>query len=76
MRRERGLSLFGALLIVVIAAIAAYFVYQGVTGEGAAPSCDSALKSCMQKCRRTTSDAAAAQACQKSCDSDADECKR
>lgn len=76
MRRERGLSLFGALLIVVIAAIAGYYVYQGTLGEGDPPTCDSALKSCMQKCRRTTSDAAAAQACQKACDSDAEDCKR
>jgi len=75
MRRERGLSLLGALLIVVIAAIAGYYVYQGTLGEEP-PTCDSALKSCMQKCRRTTSDAAAAQACQKVCESDAEDCKR
>jgi hypothetical protein len=76
MRRQRGLSLFGALVVVAIAAVAGYYVYQGVTGEGEAPTCDSTLKSCLQKCRRTSTDASAAQACQQACQRDADDCKR
>lgn len=73
---QRGLSLFGALILVVIAAVAGYYVYQGVMGEDEAPSCNGALNACMKNCRRTASESAAAQSCQQACLGEADECNR
>jgi len=46
-----------------------------VTGEGAAPTCKSELEKCMQRCRKTSTDNAAAQACQKSCQREAYLCE-
>lgn len=73
---QRGLSWFGALIVVAIAVVAGYYVYKGVMGEDEAPSCNSALNACMKNCRRTTTESAAAQSCQQACQRDADECNR
>jgi hypothetical protein len=73
---QRGLSLFGALIIVVIAVVAGYYAYQSVMGEDEAPSCNGALNACLKYCRRTTTEAPAAQSCQQACMRDADECNR
>ena len=73
---QRGLSMFGALIVVAIAVVAGYYVYKGVMGGDEAPSCSSAFNACMQNCRRTTTESAAAQSCQQACQDDADECNR
>jgi hypothetical protein len=64
---QRGRGVIGALIVIAIAVGAGYYVYQGVSGEDAAPTCKSDENRCMQKCRRTSSDSDAAQACQKVC---------
>jgi len=74
-RAERGLSSFGALVVIVVALVAAYYVYQAVTGEDQPPTCDTEFESCMKLCRRTATDNDAMQACQKKCESDAEFCK-
>ncbi len=72
---QRGLSAFGALLVIAIAVIAIYYVYQAVTGEDEVPTCDSEFEHCMKTCRRTAADNDAVQACQKKCESDVEFCK-
>jgi len=36
---QRGLGAFGALVVIVLAAVAAYYVYLGVTGQDEKPTC-------------------------------------
>jgi hypothetical protein len=72
---QRGLNSFGALVVIVVAVVAAYYVYQGVTGEDEVPSCDSQFESCMKLCRRTATDNDAMQTCQKKCEKDVEFCK-
>jgi hypothetical protein len=72
---QRGLNSFGALLVIVVAVVAAYYVYQGVTGEDEVPTCDTQFESCMKLCRRTSTDNDSMQACQKKCESDVEFCK-
>lgn len=73
---QRGLGFFGALVIIVIAVVALYYVYKGVTGEDEEPSCRGAYTNCLQNCRRTRTEAAALQSCQEFCQREADECER
>lgn len=75
-RSQRGLSLFGMLVIVAIAVVALYYAYKGVTGEDAAPSCRSAHTDCLQYCRRTRTEAPELQRCQEGCQRDFDSCER
>ena len=72
---QRGMGTFCTLLVIAIAAVAAYYVYMGVTGEGEAPTCGTEFEYCMKQCRRTAADNDAAQACQKKCEKDADLCR-
>ncbi|MGH2360649.1 MAG: hypothetical protein ACRDGM_08945 [bacterium] len=74
--RQRGLGLFGALLIVAIAAVTLYYVYKGVTGEGEEPSCRSTYNACQQNCRRTRTEVVALQNCQDFCRREVDQCER
>jgi len=75
-RSQRGLSSFGVLIVLAIAVAVGYYAYKGITGGDEAPSCRSAFTACMQKCRGTTTEAPAAQACQESCQRDSDACER
>jgi len=65
--RQRGLGLFGALIIVTVAIVAGYYVYQGTFFEPEEPSCDQILKGCLRKCRRTSTEASQSKACQEEC---------
>lgn len=76
MGSQRGMGFFGALIVLAIAAVAGYYIYKAVMGGDEAPSCKSAFAACMQNCRRTTTEAPAAQACQQACSGDADTCER
>ena len=69
-RVQRGLGTFGMLVIVVLAVVAGYYAYKGVMAPDEPPSCKAALNQCIAKCRRTTSEAPAARACQESCERD------
>jgi hypothetical protein len=71
-----GLSSFGMLVVLAVAVAAGYSAYKGITGGDDAPSCRSAFTACMQKCRRTTTEAPAAQACQEGCQRDQAACDR
>jgi len=73
-RSQRGLGAFGILIVLAIAAAIGYYAYKGIWTDEA-PSCGSAFTACMQKCRRTTSDNAAAQACQQACQRERDACR-
>ena len=73
---QRGLSSFGMLVVLAVAVAAGYYAYKGITGGDEAPSCRSASTACMQKCRRTTTEAPAAQACQEGCQRDQAACER
>jgi len=73
---RRGWSTFGMLFILAIAVAAGYYTYKGILGADEAPSCESALSYCMKSCRRTTTEAPAAQACQQACQRDQAACER
>ena len=75
MGSQRGLGFVGAF-ILAIAVVAGYYIYKAVMEDDRAPSCKSALTACMQNCRRTTTEAPAAQACQEACSRGADACER
>jgi len=72
---QRGLGSFGVLIVLAIAVAIGYYAYKGIwTNETS--SCNGALTACMQKCRRTVTEAPAAQACQEACRRDGDACGR
>ena len=75
-RSQRGLSSFGMLIVLAVVVALGYYAYKAISGEDEAPSCKSAFTACMQKCRRTTTEAPAAQACQEACQRDTDACER
>lgn len=72
---QRGLGAFGALVVIALAAVAAYYVYLGVTGQDEKPTCASELRSCMKICNRSATDNDSMQACQRKCESDASLCR-
>lgn len=74
-RWQSGLGTLGTLIVIALAAVAAYYVYLGVSGEDAAPTCKKELEHCMQRCRKTTTDTNAAQACQAACQREAHLCE-
>lgn len=64
------------LIVVVIAAIAGYFLYQEMfVGGGDAPSCKQVYDSCSRKCRESETETTTYTACLKKCQSALDECK-
>jgi hypothetical protein len=73
---QRGLGAFGMLVVLALAVAAGYYAYKSLSGGDDAPTCKSAFTSCMQKCRRTTTEAPAAQACQEACRRDQAACER
>lgn len=74
-RLQQGLGTLGSLIVIALAAVAAYYIYLGIFAEDAAPSCKSELEKCMQRCRKTTSESSEAQACQKGCRREAHLCE-
>jgi len=73
-RSQRGLGWFGSLIVLAIAVGAGYYAYLGVAESDQAPSCAAAQNSCLQKCRRTSTESADAQSCQQACQREADAC--
>ena len=73
---QSGVSSFGVLVVVAVVVAAGYYAYQSITGADDAQSCKSAFTSCMQSCRRTSTEAPAAQACQEACERDQAACER
>jgi len=74
--RQRGLSLIGNLVVLAILAAAGYYVYKTIMETDTGPGCKDVLTSCMKHCRRSTTDSTGAQACQVTCQRDADACAR
>jgi hypothetical protein len=66
---QRGLGTFGTLVVLALAGAAGWWVYKNVfeADTVSAPSCKSQLNSCLANCRKTTTEAPQAQACQDSC---------
>lgn len=73
---QRGLGFFGMLIVLAIVVAAGYYAYKGMSGDDNAPSCRSSHTACLQKCRRTATEAPAAQACQEDCRRESDACER
>jgi hypothetical protein len=71
---QRGLGLFGLLIVVAIAAGIGWYAYKGLTGVGEPESCNEAFNYCMKTCRRTSTEAPAEQACQQACQRDLAAC--
>jgi hypothetical protein len=63
------------LIVLAIVAAAGYYAYKAVWTDEP-PSCGAAATACMQKCRRDTTEAPAAQACQEACQRDQALCQR
>ena len=73
-KTQRGLGWFGSLIVLALAAAGGYYVYKAVMETDAAPSCAAAQNACLQKCRRSTTEAPAAQSCQEACQREAEAC--
>jgi hypothetical protein len=73
-RSQQGLGWFGMLIVIAIAVAVAYYAYRGVSGADEPPSCGSGFNACMKSCRRTSTEAPAAQACQDACRRDQAAC--
>ena len=63
--------------MLVLFAVGGYYIYKYVIEPDSvsAVSCKSQLNSCMVSCRKTTTEAPQAQACQESCQRDAAACE-
>lgn len=73
-KRQLGLGWFGSLIVLALAVGAGYYAYTEVFVDDEAPSCAAAHNACLQKCRRTSTEAPAAQVCQQDCRREADAC--
>ena len=72
---QRGLGSLGMLIVLAIAIAIGYYAYKAIWSD-VTPTCKSAFTACMQKCRRTTTENAPAQACQAACRREQDACTR
>ena len=64
------------LIVVAIATIAGYFIYQGMfVGDDDGPSCKQVYESCSRKCRETETETTTYTACLKKCQGALEECK-
>ena len=66
---------FGTMVILVLLAVGGYYAYTEIIAPTAPPSCKEMRNSCIAKCRRSSTEAPALQACQDSCERDAAACK-
>ena len=77
MKRQRGLGAFGTGVVLVLFVVGGYYAYKYVMEPEtvSAPSCKAQLNSCMTNCRKTTTEAPQAQACQQECSAKAASCE-
>jgi hypothetical protein len=73
-RSQTGSGWFWTLVVLALAMAAGYYAYKGVEEGDDTPSCRAAQNTCLQSCRRTATESAAAQRCQQACQRDADAC--
>jgi len=75
MRRTQRGGALGTLVILVILGVGGYYAYTLFVAPSEPPSCAAQLQSCLTKCRKTTTEAPQAQACQEACQRDNAACK-
>jgi len=63
-------------IVLAVAVALGYYAYKALTGAGEVPGCKEEFNHCMKTCRRTATEAPAAQACQQACERDSDSCER
>jgi len=63
-------------IVLVVALAVGYYAFKALTGAGERPSCRESFNECMKICRRTTTEAPAAQGCQEACQRDQAACER
>jgi hypothetical protein len=73
-KRQKGMGWLGILIVLGIATGGGYYAYKGIAESDETPSCAGAQNACLQKCRRTATEAAAAQSCQQACQREAEAC--
>ena len=65
-----------SFIVLLVAVALGYYAFKALTGAGEPESCNEAFNHCMKTCRRTTTEAPAAQACQEACQRDLEACGR
>lgn len=74
-RRQRG-DAFGSLVVIVVLAVAGYFVYKYfISMDQPPPSCKVQLNRCSADCNKTATEAPEMKACQDNCTQKAAACK-
>jgi len=73
-KRQSGMGWLGVLIVLGIFAGGGYYAYQAFTQSENAADCAGAQNACMRNCRRTSTEAAAAQVCQQECQRAAEDC--
>ena len=63
-RTERGEGVHWTAVALAVAAGGAYYLYRAFSCDDQRPGCASLLEGCSQRCRTTTTDNDAAEACQ------------
>jgi hypothetical protein len=77
MKRAQCGGAFGTILILILVGVGVYYVYQALFATPTEPpSCKAALNSCITQCRKTTTEAADAKACQDSCTRETESCEK
>ena len=74
--KQRGLSFFGMLVVLLILGAGGYFAYQWYLERGDVPTCKDDLTACMRMCRRLSTESTEVQKCQAACERDAAACER
>ncbi len=74
MRRQRGGAL-GTIIVLALLVGGGYYAYTEFMAPKAPPSCKETLNACTVKCRKSSTEAPALQACQEACQRDAAACK-
>ena len=72
--KQRGGAL-GTLVILIALGVGGYYAYTMFVAPSEPPSCAAQLQSCMANCRKTTTEAPEAKACQDACQRGAAACK-
>lgn len=72
--KQRGGAL-GTLVILIALGVGGYYAYTLFVAPTEPASCAAQLQSCMANCRKTTTEAAEAKACQDACQRGAAACK-
>ena len=75
-RRHQSGGAFGTLVLLVAIGVVGYYGYKYLMQAEEAPSCRAQLNRCVAGCRKTSTEAPQAQACQEDCQRAADACER